>query len=173
MEIRQANIDDALNIKYLKTQVWLHTYATQGVCNEYTEYLDANFTVENCLKKIEDKSKFCLVAEQNGFLIAYCELDFTAISPENKQNIAEMTILYVSEHFHGQGIGKALIIEAEKRLASLGRYTYWLSCYIENKNAIEFYKYLGFKSSSSIFFTMNDNRYENLVFQKEIRMKIQ
>jgi len=170
MEIRQATSDDALNIKYLKTQVWLHTYANRGISTDYSEYLDGDFTVENCLKKIENKNTFCLVAKQDGFLIGYCELDYTATYPESKQNTVEMTVLYVSEHFHGQGIGKALLIEAEKQLVSLGRYTYWLSCFIENQNAIDFYKHLDFKSNASIFFSMNDQQYENLVFLKEIRM---
>lgn len=168
MQIRKALNKDALNLKFLKTQVWLHTYATKGINDEYTEYLEADFTYENCLRSISDKNKYCLVAEENNFLIAYCEVNFEAIHPDTKENFAEMTVLYVSEHFYGRGIGKALVIEAEKHLYSKGISNYWLSCFIENQNAIDFYTYLGFKSNSSIYFTMGENKYENLVFQKEI-----
>lgn len=169
MEIRLANSDDTLNIKYLKTQVWLHTYATKGINHEYTEYLETDFTYENCLKSICDKNRCCLVAEENNLLVAYCEVDFKAIHPDSKQTCAEMTVLYVSEHFYGQGIGKALVLEAEKHLTAGGCSSYWLSCFIENQNAIDFYKHMGFKSNSSIYFTMGDNQYENLVFQKLIK----
>lgn len=107
MKIRQANLDDALNIKYLKTQVWLHTYATKGINNEFAEYLEAHFTYENCLNSISDKTKCCLIVEIDEYMVAYCEIDFNAIHPNEKLNMAEMTVLYVSEHFYGKGIGTA------------------------------------------------------------------
>lgn len=168
MQIRKAQTKDALNIVYLKTQVWLHTYATKGICSEYTEYFKDNFTPNKVTEKIEDKNKYCLVAEKDGFMIAYCEIDLKGVHPESKRLMAEMTVLYISEHFHRQGIGKTLILEAEKHLTTGGNSRYWLSCLIENQNAIDFYKHLGFKSNSSIYFTMGDNQYENLVFDKEI-----
>jgi len=169
MQIRKAHTEDALNIKYLKTQVWLHTYATKGINDEYSEYLETEFTYANCLKSICDKNRYCLVAEENGLLVAYCEIDFKAIYPNSNLNMAEMTVLYVSEHFYGQGIGKTLVLEAEMQLTFRGSTNYWLSCFIENQNAIDFYKHLGFKSNSSIYFTMGGNQYENHVFQKVIR----
>lgn len=168
MKIRLAKANDTLNIKYLKTQVWLHTYATKGLSSEYSEYLETDFTYENCLNSIHDKTRCCLVAEVDEHLVAYCEINFKAIHPDSKQNIAEMTVLYVSEHFYAQGIGKALVLEAEKQLIAMGKSSYWLSCFIENQNAIDFYKHLGFKSNSSIYFTMGENSYENLVFLKVI-----
>jgi len=169
MKIRQANSDDTLNIKHLKTQVWLHTYATRGINDEYSEYLETDFTYENCLKSITNKDRCCLVAEKDDYLVAYCEIDYKAIHPDSKQACAEMTVLYVSEHFYGHGIGKALVLEAEKQLAAKGNSSYWLSCFIENQNAIDFYNHLGFKSNSSIYFEMGENRYENFVFQKILK----
>jgi len=168
MKIRKAQTEDALNIKFLKIQVWLHTYSTRGINNVYSEYLETEFTYANCLKSICDKTKCCLIVEIDEYVIAYSEIDFNAINPDTKLNMAEMTILYVSEHFYGQGIGKALLRETEKQLTARGQSTYWLSCFIENQNALNFYKHLGFNSNASIYFTMGDNRYENLVFQKEV-----
>ena len=168
MQIRNAKIEDALNITYLKTQVWLHTYATKGISNEYSEYLKEDFTFNKTKETIENNNRFCFVAEQDGFLIAYCELDLMAIHPISKLNSAEMTILYVSEHFHGQGIGKALLTETENILKPLTYSSYWLSCYIENIKAVQFYTKKGFSSIGTTYFSMGDNQYENLIFQKEI-----
>ncbi|MCZ4694858.1 GNAT family N-acetyltransferase [Ancylomarina euxinus] len=168
MQIRKAQTKDALNIVYLKTQVWLHTYATKGICSEYTEYLKDNFIPNKIKRKIEDKNKYCLIVEKDGFMIAYCEIDLKAVHPESKLPMPEMTAIYISEHFHGQGIGKSLLLEAEKQLFSRNQSSYWLSCFIENQNAIDFYNRMGFHSTSSIFFSMGNNEYENLVFDKEI-----
>jgi len=168
MQIRKAQTKDALNIIYLKTQVWLHTYATKGIGNEYSEYLKEDFTLSRTKETIKNKNKYCFVAEQDNFLIAYCEINLMAVHPISKLNSAEMTVLYVSEHFHGQGIGKALLIETEDLLKGLAYSSYWLSCYIENKKAIQFYKSKGFNSIGSTYFTMGENQYENLIFQKEV-----
>ena len=170
MKIRLAKSNDTLNIKYLKTQVWLHTYATKGINDEYSEYLEADFTQANCLKSICDKNKCCLVAEENDLLVAYCEIDFKVIHPDTNENCAELTVLYVSEHFCGHGIGKALLHETEKQLITKGHTNYWLSCFIENEYAIGFYQHMGFKSNSSIYFSMGDSQYENVVFHKDIEL---
>jgi len=168
MHIREAQCEDALNIKYLKTQVWLHTYATKGICSEYTEYLYDDFSLNRCTKLIQDKNRCCLVAEKEGFLLGYCEINLDHPQPHNQESHAEMTVLYVSEHFHGQGIGKALILAAEKKLKTLGHSAYWLACFIENQHAIDFYNHRGFIPQGSTFFSMNDNKYENIIFHKEI-----
>ncbi len=42
--IRKAKLEDACNIVMLKIQVWLHTYATDGIEPEYAEYLNAEIT---------------------------------------------------------------------------------------------------------------------------------
>jgi len=168
MLIRKAQSEDALNIKYLKTQVWLHTYATKGISNEYTEYLYDDFSLEKCKQLIEDKNRCCFVAENEEYLLGYCEINLNNPQPQNQENKAEMAVLYVSEHFHGQGIGKALVLAAEKELISLGFYTYWLACFIENQNAIDFYNHSGFKTQGSTFFSMGDKQYENIVFHREI-----
>lgn len=82
-----------------------------------------------------------------------------------------MTVLYVSEHFHGRGIGQSLLTETENILKPLTYSSYWLSCYIENTKAIQFYKSKGFSSIGVTYFSMGDNKYENLIFQKEIIVK--
>lgn len=171
MQIRKAQSEDALNIKYLKTQVWLHTYATKGICREYTEYLYDDFSLEKCTKLIEDKNRCCFVAENEGFLLGYCEINLNNPQPQKPENKVEMTILYISEHFHKRGIGKALVLAAEKELISLGYDAYWLACFIENQNAIDFYIHNGFKPQGSTFFCMEDNKYENIVFHKNIELQ--
>ena len=74
---------------------------------EYTEYFKDNFTPNKVKEKIEDKNKYCLITEKDGFIIAYCEIDRKVFLPENKLFTAEITVLHVSEHSHKQDIGKA------------------------------------------------------------------
>ncbi len=56
----------------------------------------------------------------------------------------------VADHCRRQGIGQALVHEAEKRLAEIGCPKVNLQVHSENQPAIEFYKALGFQTEERI-----------------------
>ncbi len=144
-DVRLATNSDALNLVMLKTQVWLHTYATEGVRNEFSNYIISTFTKENMLKSIQNRHMNILVAEQNEHLVACAEIDYKAKCPENCGEAPELTVLYVSEHFTNKGVGFSLLKECESLVCQNGFDGLWLTVYYQNKRAIDFYKHQGFK----------------------------
>ena len=48
-QIRSGRPGDARRLAVLATQVWLHTYATDGVTDEISQYVLSEFTVERFL----------------------------------------------------------------------------------------------------------------------------
>ena len=62
----------------------------------------------------------------------------------------ELSQLFVSSEAHGSGVAKALIADAEARLAEHGVETAWLACAIGNDRAARFYEKSGWRLASTV-----------------------
>ncbi len=78
----------------------------------------------------------------------------------NENNGYEVTTLYVSQHFQGQGIGRQLLdmVKTQHGLP------FWLSTWVHNCQAIDFYRNLGFKVIGKLNFDLNGELHDNHVF---------
>lgn len=169
IKIRRANITDALNLSVLKKQVFISTYAINGIRKDFSEYINTEFTVNNTENAINDKNNIILIAESNGFLVGCAEMCLLSNCPETKDNSPELTILYVLEHFKEKGAGYSLISEVENLVKEKGFSGLWLTVYHLNENAISFYKRQKYKIIGSTFFEMGGNKYENEIMYKRIK----
>lgn len=168
MEIRPARAEDAQNLAALAIQVWLHTYATEGLRKALSGYVLATFTTEGFRRRMEDPHRLLLVTEHNGHLVAYAELDFDAPREDVPGLRTELATLYVQEHFAGQGLGKRLLEAcAEEARRRAGSRAYWLSVYHGNANAIAFYRKQGFTERGAFDFEFGGERHRNLVMARD------
>jgi len=168
--IRCAEIIDAANLVVLKQQVWVATYAEEGIRAEFSDYLLATFTLENEKALLENPLKKTLVAEQNGHLIgcAVMAFDEECPIPATGHN-PELAVLYVLEHFTGMGYGKTLLDKALQIIKESGLDAVWLTVYHKNNRAIKFYRKHGFTDIGQAFFEMQGNQYENRVLINRFR----
>ena len=169
MLIRRANIDDVLNITVLKQQVWIATYAEEGIRTEFSRYVLDAFTVENIKNTIKDSSRIILIAENKNHLIGCVEIALNEKCPvELQQDCPEIVVLYVLDRFKGRGIGKLLLEKAIEYIQRLNHSAVWLTVYHKNQMALEFYLKNQFKIIGSTDFIMDGNRYENSVLLRKI-----
>jgi len=166
--IRKAKLEDACNIAMLKIQVWLHTYAIDGIESEYAEYLNAEITKEKTEAIIINSQKQLFLAEKEGRIIGCYQLDFDTSCPVNEIQDPELSVLYLSPHFQGKGIGKELLLHVEAELKQAEYSSLWLTAYHENKQAIDFYKRQNYLIKGKCYFEMGNSKYENWVFWKSI-----
>ncbi len=169
IKIRRANITDVLNLSVLKKQVFISTYAINGIRKDFSEYINTEFSVNNTENAINDKNNIILIAESNGFMVGCAEMCLLSNCPETKDNSPELAILYVFEHFKEKGVGYSLISEVENLVKEKGFSGLWLTVYYLNKNAISFYKRQNYKIIGSTFFEMGGNKYENKIMYKRIK----
>jgi ribosomal protein S18 acetylase RimI-like enzyme len=168
INLRLANLDDVTNLVVLKQQVWVSTYAIEGIQKEYSVYLLDIFTLENEKAILEDQHKFTLIAEFKGHLIGCAEVNLNpSESIPQIENIPEISRLYVLERFCGKGIGKMLLNETISALKKINYNGVWLSAYHKNQRAINFYKQNGFNDIGKLLFDMNGNKYENRILINE------
>lgn len=162
--IRRALPSDAPNLVVLKQQVWVATYATEGIRLEFSEYLLNEFTLSNELDSLNDSGKITLLAESHNHLIACAVIVLQTKMPITPYElIPEISVLYVLERFTGLGIGKLLMSHTTNILKEHGFVKLFLTVYHENMRALNFYRIYGFEEVGITHFEMGGNRYENKV----------
>ena len=169
MIIRSANDKDATILAALAIQVWLHTYAEEGLDHAIADYVLTEFTPQKFSEILQDDTMRVLIAESDDHVVAYAVLDLASpcpcVSPSNAALEIELDTLYVQEYFAGLGIGRALINRAIKLIqAEKGHANFWLMAYYQNENALAFYRKLGLLEIGTTYFEMGDERHKNLVF---------
>lgn len=167
--IRPADITDINNIAVLKQQVWIATYAVEGLRNEFSNYVLSEFRLENIRATIFNQNKILLIAQIDNHIIGCVEIDFKSECPiPFKQNCPEITVLYVLDRFIGMGVGSDLLNEALSEIKKRNMNSTWLTVYHKNEKAIEFYKKKDFKQAGITDFEMDGNKYENKIMMVEI-----
>jgi len=158
INIRPAKKEDCLNLAVLSIQVWLDTYAVDGIRSELSNYVVSNFTETLYLEKLNDKTFPIFVVEKDNHLVGFVMLNLSATF-ENESNGYEIDTLYVQSHFKGFGLGKKLIQHVQNKFGI----TCWLHTWINNHNALGFYDYLGFKDVGNMYFDLEGEKHENRV----------
>jgi len=159
--IRKATVDDCLDLAALSLQVWLHTYATQGLRAKISQYALSTFTQEHFITLINDATCAVWVYIQDDHLVGYIKVDLLAQFNGN-ENGYEVATLYVSEHFQGRGVGRQLLAHIESQHGK----PYWLSTWVNNHQAIDFYRNLGFQWIGELNFELEGEMHQNHVFKR-------
>jgi len=164
VKIRNAELSDIENLTVLKLQVWIATYATEGIRKEFADYVLSEFTIEKTQNTILDTNLITLIAESDNHLIGCIEIKFNSIDaiPQVKDH-PEISVLYVLERFFRVGVGTKLLKEALSIIKKMNFHSAWLSVYYKNERAISFYRKNNFDIIGATFFKMQKNQYENKV----------
>jgi len=162
--IRLATDADANCLAALVTQVWLHTYATQGIRSNIAQYVQEQLTPEMFRRQVAQPNTFVLVAEIGGHLVGYAAaaIGVPCIAPSDATTHLEK--LYVQEYFLGQGVGYELLTacqaEAKRRA---GDSALWLTVNSENERARAFYERQGFEDIGVTYFDLYGEKHENRI----------
>jgi len=167
--LRRAEAADAICIAVLATQVFLDTYATDGIrlalAQEALETLSPA-AIAQCLGRA---TSTVLVAERNGHLVGFAQL--TAHSEHELVPFTaavELNRLYVQEGFTGRGVGKALLRLAEETICASGAEGIWLTAWSRNARALAFYARQGYADLGPTLFTVQGEQHENRLFAKPL-----
>ena len=138
-KVRAAEIRDCNRLTALSLQVWLDTYAMDGINDEIAAYVLSLFTPKKFETILTDDTYRALVYTENGCLRGYVLINLNSRF-KGEKNGFEIDKLYVQEPFQGRGIGRALLEAVKKRFGS----PFWLYTWVRNRS-IGFYKHYGFR----------------------------
>ncbi len=161
--VRKAVPEDAARLAVLATQVWLHTYATEGVSADIADYVLAHITPELQLAAIQDPATQVWVAEQGAHLVGMAVSKVGEPCADDPGASVELQTLYVQEHFLRFGVGRQLLDAAQVHAWQGADSPLWLTVNAQNANAIAFYARMGYRQVGTAYFTVGQGRHENHV----------
>lgn len=165
--IRDAAAQDALCIAVLGMQVFLDTYATEGIRDSIAQEALDSFSPDNMSKIIEKSDTFIIVAEVEGHLVGFAQVAMgTAHDLISHPNTSELQRLYVQERFTGRGVGYKLLKEAERYACLGGASLLWATVWIGNNRALTFYPRQGYQHLGSPSYTFQNETHGNQLFGK-------
>jgi diamine N-acetyltransferase len=125
--IRFGAAEDAECLAVLAAQVWLHTYATDGISTEIAEYVLAHITPEQYAQLLRDAGTQVFVAMHTTNVVGLAVVRFDMPCPDHPALAAELQTLYVQEHFLRQGVGSLLLAAAEAWARRRANSRLWLT----------------------------------------------
>lgn len=155
ISIRKATLDDASNIAALSALVWLYTYSLDGIRNEISEYALETFTAEHIEKSLAQDNYHVLIQDEH--IVGFVAVDLNATS-EQAQGY-EIKTLYIHPRFHRLGLGRKLLDYVKTTYGA----SFWLTTWVGNAPALEFYFRYGFKDVGTTYFQLSDEQHENRV----------
>ena len=169
--LRPAQAGDALCLGLLATQVFLETYAPQGIRETIALEVQEHASTAATSARLADERTHFIVAESDGHLVGFVELRFAdddTPAPLPSRPAAEVVRLYVLERFAARGLGTRLLAQAEALAAAGGAGILWLTAWIGNTRALAFYPRRGFSAAGTTQYRFQDETYENRLFAKDI-----
>jgi diamine N-acetyltransferase len=158
--IRQATNADAVNLAVLATQVWLDTYAKQGVRRALADYVLSEFSPERFMQRIAAPDQQILLAEKAQHLVGFARIALASPMPKQAKHHTELASFYVQPAFKGQGIGTHLLAAA-KALAQAQSQALWFSVNAQNEKALAFYQHAGCIVVSDTYFELDGEMHLN------------
>lgn len=167
--LRPGAAQDALRLGVLATQVFLDTYATEGIREAIACEVLEHCSTTAMAARLADADRHFIVAESDGHLLGFVELQFgaapAALAPAPA---AEVVRLYVLERFAGRGLGTRLLAQAEVLAAAGGAARVWLTAWVGNARALAFYPRRGYRDEGSTFYEFGGERFENRLFARKV-----
>lgn len=168
-QLRPAVPDDALCLGVLATQVWLDTYATQGIRPLIAREVLASFGTAAMAALLARPGTQVHVAEAEGHLLGFAQTTLGTPQPlVDTPAPAELDRLYVQEPFTRHGLGRRLLQAAEGWAAGQGASGLWLTPWVHNHRARAFYAAQGYADVGATLFTMEGEPHENRVLWRAL-----
>ncbi|OFZ28796.1 MAG: hypothetical protein A2622_06860 [Bdellovibrionales bacterium RIFCSPHIGHO2_01_FULL_40_29] len=161
--IRKAKKEDALAISKVRADSWQITY--RGIFPDtFLDGIDYIAQTKAIEKWITDPFSNCVVAEDPnsdqiiGFAIGGECRDHRTVSD------GEVWALYLEHTYHGQGIGKALLLEAQQLLKQAGYKKALVSVLDANESSVQFYQKMAGRPGPRDFFELQNVHYPSATY---------
>jgi ribosomal protein S18 acetylase RimI-like enzyme len=167
--VREAGESDALCLHALGTQVFLDTYAKEGIREAIAREAQQELSVTAFLEQLTAPRVRTLLAERSGFVVAFASVTLGATHPlVAKGPGAELSRLYVQSPFIRQGVGSLLLRHVEALARAGGASTLWLTAWVGNARALAFYASQGYEERGSTDHEFEGERFENRLFARDL-----
>ena len=164
---RTAELSDAACLALLATQVFLDTYATDGIDLRLAREVQEHLSLEAISVQLANAETTFLIAERASRLVGFVQITRRARHPlVRSSRPVGLDRLFVQRPFLGQGIGKSLLKKAEALACGEGSETLWMTAWSGNARARAFYRCQGYTDLGMTTYVFEDVTYEDRVLAK-------
>ncbi len=164
-----ASAADAETIAALAIQVFLDTYATEGVRPDLAAEAFEQYGVNAFRARFGEAQRSFVVAERGAALVGFAEVLLRSTPVPNSALIgAELMRLYVQPGAQKHGIGRALLERVEGLAAESGLSALWFTVWEHNTGALAFYAKQGYVVVGATNYAFRGQRYANCVLAKQL-----
>lgn len=168
--IRMGTPEDGVTVAALATQVFLDTYATEGIRPDLAREAFEEYSADRFVQRLGDPDRLLLLAERDTHLQGFAELSLHAKPPREQADPGlELIRLYIQPAFQRLGLGSMLLQRVEACCVSRGAVSLWLTAWSGNCHALLFYLSRGYEDVGVTSFTFEDRSYENRILLKTLR----
>ena len=163
--------NDKLEIlRDISIKTFVETFASQNKEENIKQYLDTKMSLANLKKELNNLGSYFYFIILNKRIIGYTKLNFESAQTEEIfiDKAFEVERIYLLSKHSRKGYGR----KAFENIFQIGRKKgyekIWLGVWEYNKNAIEFYKHMGFKMFSKHSFLLGDDNQTDLLLKIDI-----
>ncbi|KQW38982.1 GNAT family N-acetyltransferase [Rhizobacter sp. Root404] len=170
--LRDAVTSDVPCLSVLASQVFLDTYATEGITPWFARELEEHLGVAAVAAWLAAADAWVVLAERDGRLIGFAQSTRRvthALLTTPAARAFELVRLYVQRPFLGRGIGTALLRRCEAEAKSDGASTLWLTAWVGNERARRFYAARGYVDRGATTYTFDGESFENRLYARQWR----
>lgn len=168
IELRPGGPGDAVTIAALAVQVFLDTYATDGVRPDLAREAFREYS-EQAFARLHDPNRSFVLADAQAGLVGFAELHrVPREAPLPGLPGGELVRLYVQPQAQRSGFGTALLQEAEKRAFADGTSDLWLAVWEGNARARKFYASRGYVEVGETTYAFEGRTYGNRILAKRL-----
>jgi diamine N-acetyltransferase len=167
--LRPALPEDALCLSVLAMQVFLDTYATQGIRPAIAREVLSGYSQGVFSRALQDPAARLWVAEVQEHLVGFVQVTLGAghaLAPPGVQS--ELLRLYVQEPFTRRQVGTRLLATAERLASAAGSSVLWLTPWAHNQRALAFYAGRGYTDFGLTQFSFEGETHDNRLYAKQL-----
>ena len=161
--IRPWQKGDLESLRKITWQSWIFTYSNFIPENDLRSYFDIHYTEASFLSMFNDPVMQVFIAEVDDHIAGYARLFFN-----RDENRLYVPSLYLLPDFQGQDIGSRLLDTAEEYAAEKGVDEIWIGVMVKNRQALVFYRKVGFQFVREEPFTMGKTTVSHLIGYKKL-----
>ena len=161
--IRAWQKEDVASILRITWQSWLGTYSSFIPGSDLRSYFDIHYTEASLFGMFDDPFAYGFIAEKDHQIAGYVRLFFN-----RDEDRLYVPSLYFLPGFQGQGMGRRLLEAAEGYAGEKGLDRLWIGVMVKNRQALAFYRKMGFQFVREEPFTMGETTVSHLIGYKKL-----
>ena len=169
IKMKKCNREDLEVLQEISIETFNDTFKDQNSPENMKAYLEKAFNSEQLEKELSNTSSEFFFVYFNEAVAGYLKVNINeAQSEEVGDESLEIERIYIKSKFQKQGIGKYLFNKAIEIAMERNKEKIWLGVWEKNKNAIAFYKKMGFVHTDSHSFYMGDEEQIDIIMTKTL-----